>query len=263
VDWERHVLRLSKPANYKYQGSGTTVPLTFDEGGRPYAAASVAIADEKLIPVKLVIDTGGSHALSLDAGSKPEIKAPEGAAKVVLGRGASGEITGSTGRVKKFQLGGHALADIPTDFPDSSSGTAGLGGRNGNLGAGVLRRFNVVYDYSRNQMIVEPNKSFADPFGTAIASGAAGRTVRLPPDVLQEYVGSYGNKEISVKNGGLYYQRIGGRGADLRAVGIDKFALNTDAQITFVRDAKGVVSEMVIEWIDRDKELLKRERNGP
>jgi hypothetical protein len=264
VDWDRHVLRLSTPADYKYQGSGTIVPLTFDEGGRPYATASVAIADERLIPVKLVIDTGGSHALSLDAGSKPEIKAPEGATKVALGRGAGGEITGLTGRVKKFQLGGHTLADIPTDFPDSSSGTAGLGGRDGNLGAGILRRFNVVYDYSRRQMIVEPNKHFADPFGAAIAGGAAGSTVtvKVPLSALQDYAGTYGNKEISVKDGGLYYQRVGGRGAALRAVGHDKFALNTDAQITFVRDAKGAVSEMVIEWVDRDKEQLKRERTG-
>ena len=263
VDWERHVLRLSKPASYKYQGSGTIVPLTFDEGGRPYAIASVGIADEKLVPVKLVVDTGGGHALSLDAGSRPEIKAPESAPKVVLGRGASGEITGSSGRVRKFQIGGHTLADVPAVFPDSSSGTAGVGGRNGNLGAGVLRRFNVVYDYSRKQMIVEPNKDFANPFGTAIANDVAGSTVKMPSSALQEYIGTYGNKEISIQDRGLYYKRTGGRGAALRAVGSDKFALNTDAQITFVRDANGVVSEMVIEWVDRDKELLKRERNGP
>ena len=94
VDWEKQVIRCYEPSKYKYLGPGTVLPLTLDEGGRPYTAASVAVADEKLIPVKLVVDTGGSHVLSLDAGSKPEIKLPEGAAKVVLGRGASGEITG-------------------------------------------------------------------------------------------------------------------------------------------------------------------------
>jgi hypothetical protein len=51
----------------------------------------IALADEKLIPVKLVVDSGASHALSLDVGSKPEISLPEGATKVVLGRGASGD----------------------------------------------------------------------------------------------------------------------------------------------------------------------------
>ena len=94
VDWEKKVIRFYEPSKYKYTGSGTILPLTFDEGGRPYTTASVAITEERSIPVKLVVDTGASHALSLDVGSNPEIKVPEGAAKVVLGRGASGEVTG-------------------------------------------------------------------------------------------------------------------------------------------------------------------------
>jgi CubicO group peptidase (beta-lactamase class C family) len=80
-----------------------------------------------------------------------------------------------------------------------------------------------------------------------------------PTSELQAYIGTYGNKEISVQDGGLYYQRIGGRGAALRATGTDKFALNTDAQISFVRDANKVVREMIIDWVDRDQERLKRE----
>ena len=148
--------------------------------------------------------------------------------------------------------------DVPTSFPDSSLGVAGRNGRQGNLGSGILRRFKVIYDYSRNQMIVEPNKFARDPFGTAMHSTAA-MTAPVPAATLQEYAGKYGNKEISVQDGGLYYQRIGGRGATLRPTGKDKFALNTDAQITFVRDAKNAVTEMIIEWVDRDKEQLKKE----
>src|SRR5205807_6398126 len=65
----------------------------------------------------------------------------------------------------------------------------------------------------------------------------------VAPATLQDYIGKYGNKEISVKDSGLYYQRIGGSGAVLRATGKDKFALNADAQIIFARDASGVVTE--------------------
>ncbi|MGI8785688.1 MAG: hypothetical protein ACR2L2_18805 [Acidobacteriota bacterium] len=84
------------------------------------------------------------------------------------------------------------------------------------------------------------------------------QTVEMSSAALQDYVGEYGNREISVRDGGLRYQRIGGGGAVLRAIGQDKFVLNRDAQITFMRDAKGVVSEMLVEWVDRDKEQLKR-----
>lgn len=81
----------------------------------------------------------------------------------------------------------------------------------------------------------------------------------VPSMDLQGFVGKYGNKEISVRDGSLYYQRIGGRGGPLRAIGKDKFDLNTDAQITFVRDAQSVVTEMIIAWVDHEKEQLKRE----
>ena len=258
VDWEKRTVRFYEPSKYKYTGTGTILPLTFDEGGRPYTSASVAVADDKLIPVKLVVDTGGSHALSLDVGSKPEIRLPEGATKTILGRGVGGEITGYTGQAKNFQLGGQTLENVPAIFPDSSSGITGIGGRQGSLGAGVLRRFKIIYDYSRERMIVEPNKFFNEPFGTAILNKDT-VSLQVSAAALQDYVGKYGNKEISVKDGALYYQRIGGRGAALRATGKDKFALNADAQIIFVRDANGVVSEMLIDWVGRDKEQLKRE----
>jgi len=258
IDWEKKVVRFYEPAEYKYSGSGTFLPLTFDQGGRPYTTASVTVAGEKAIPVKLVVDTGGAHALMLEPTSGSEIKLPEGATKTSLGIGASGEITGYTARVKNFQLGNYSLKDVPTGFPDASSGTAGLNGRDGNLGSGVLRRFKVIYDYSRKQMIIEPNKFINEPFGTAMQNVPT-TSVEVAPATLPDYVGKYGNKEISVKDGGLYYQRIGGRGVGLKAIGKDEFALNTDAQITFARDGKGVVTEMIIEWVDRDKEQLKRE----
>jgi hypothetical protein len=111
-------------------------------------------------------------------------------------------------------------------------------------------------------MIVEPNKFSNEPFGTAMSRTPAS-SIAIAPARLPDYVGRYGNKEISVKDGELYYQRLGGSGSTLRAIGKDKFALNNDAQITFVRNVTGVVTEMIIEWVERDKEQLKREAGPP
>ena len=164
IDWEKQVVRFYEPAKYKYSGSGSVLPLTFDAGGRPYATASVVMSGAQKIPVKLVVDTGGSHTLLLDVQSSPGIELPEGAKKAVLGRGASGEITGYDAKTKVLEFGGRTFKDVPTIFPDSSSGTAGINERQGNLGSGILRRFKIIYDYSRSQMIVEPNKFVNDPF---------------------------------------------------------------------------------------------------
>lgn len=164
IDWEKQVVRFYEPGKYKYSGSGSVLPLTFDAGGRPYATASVVMSGAQKIPVKLVVDTGGSHTLLLDVQSSPGIELPEGAKKAVLGRGASGEITGYDAKTKVLEFGGRSFNDVPTIFPDSSSGTAGINERQGNVGSGILRRFKIIYDYSRSQMIVEPNKFVSDPF---------------------------------------------------------------------------------------------------
>src|ERR1043165_8369663 len=51
---------------------------------------------------------------------------------------------------------------------------------------------------------------------------------------LNDYVGRYGGKkEIFVRDGGLYYQRIGGRGGLMRSIGKDKFAPAHEAEPTF------------------------------
>jgi hypothetical protein len=78
---------------------------------------------------------------------------------------------------------------------------------------------------------------------------------------LQGYVGKYGeNKTITIRDGGLFYQRIGGRGAPMQHVSQDAYTLNGgDARITFVRDAAGAVAEMLIDWNDGHKDRLKRE----
>ncbi len=267
IDWEKKVVRFYEPTKYKYSGSGTVLPLTFDQRGAPYTTASVTIEGDKAIPVKLVVDTGGYHALMLELASGSEIKPPTGATKTSLGRGASGEITGYMGRVKNFQLGSYSVKDIPTGFPDASSGTAGLNGRDGNLGGDVLRRFKIIYDYSRKQMIVEPNKFINEPFGTPMPSNVAANTVQIPPAALQDYIGRYGERAITSESDALYIERTGGSKLKLVALAAkDEFTLEAvpAARIKFIRDEAGKVTEIQVlnregQWENSKKEQPKNE----
>jgi predicted aspartyl protease len=164
VDWDKHELTLFDPAKFKYKGGGSELPLEFDRGGRPYVHGSVKL-DGKDVPVKLVIDTGAPHALSLLYGTSPDIKQPEHAEKIVLGRGASGELTGYLATTPALALGRYTVSDVPTVYPDESLGPVrGDFQQQGNLGSGILRRFTVVYDYPNRRIFVEPNTHLNDPF---------------------------------------------------------------------------------------------------
>ncbi|HEX8265325.1 MAG TPA: aspartyl protease family protein [Pyrinomonadaceae bacterium] len=266
IDWEKRVVRFYEPSKYKYSGSGAVLPLTFDQGGRPYTMATVSVSGDKAVPVKVVVDTGGSHALFLELASPAGIRPPAGSAKTTLGRGASGEITGFTGRVKDFGLGKYSVKDVPTGFLDASGGTAGIGGRDGNLGGVILRRFKIIYDYSRQQMIVEPNKFFADPFAVALTTTAAVNT-DISPSTLNDYIGRYGERTISVEGSSLFIQRPGGQKLKLIAASVkDEFSLEQipAARIKFVRGEAGKVTEIQVlnpqgQWENSKKEQSKLE----
>ena len=75
---------------------------------------------------------------------------------------------------------------------------------------------------------------------------------------LEDYVGTYGNKEISIRDGSLYYQRAGGRGGVLRPIDRDAFDLNGDAIVRFVRGADGKVARLRLEWPGHPTEELVR-----
>jgi len=172
IDFQKHILRLHKPESFKYSGNGTALPLKFSpHGSFPYVAAQVSIDDGAPVPASMVIDSGAGLALSLSVDSDDDLHLPGNTVRSILGWGASGVIRGHTGRVTRLQLGDYELENVITSFPDAgdehamtSSDAPDAIVRNGLLGAKVLKRFHVVFDYANSCVILEPNSNFNDPF---------------------------------------------------------------------------------------------------
>ena len=270
IDWEQQKLRFYDPKSYRYEGKGTVLPLTFDQGGRPYTSASALILGNKSVALKLVVDTGGVHTLSLETGTDPGIKAPEGAQKTLLGRGGSGDIMGYVGKIKSFTLGGYTLNDVVTIFPDDALGMSkGSFGRQGNVGSGLLRRFKVIFDYAHKRMMLEPNRFLNDPFEIKSKSSAnatqpstetpAGGNV----SELRDYIGRYGERMISLEDGVLFLQRQSGPKLKLVSVSKDEFALEAipTARIKFLRENMGKVTELQV--LNRAGEWEKSRKEQP
>ena len=165
VDWDKQELTLYDPAKFHYSGKGAELPLEFDQHGLPYIQAKVSTADLKDVPLKLVVDSGASHPLSLLYGDSSPFKEPVNAEKRVIGRGASGEVRAYLLTTPSITLAGYTLNNVPTVYPDESYGPIrNAAHQQGNLGAGILRRFTVTYDYPSQKMYLEPNSHFADEF---------------------------------------------------------------------------------------------------
>jgi hypothetical protein len=165
VDYTNSQLTLYPPQTFEYRKrDGVSVPFEL-EGQRPYMYALTTMAGEAPISTRLIIDTGAGHALSLEQNSHSGIKVPDPAFRTQLGTGLSGSIMGYVGRISRFQINKFVFNNMLTSFPDHADVAAKVQvGRNGNLGNEVLKRFNLIIDYSRSKLTLRPNGSFKEPF---------------------------------------------------------------------------------------------------
>lgn len=141
--------------------------LEFNQN-KPYVNVGVKMNEysEKITPVKLLIDSGGSDAIWLFENSHPDIKKPEKSFRDYLGEGLSGTVFGARSYVKSLVMGDFELHAPTVSYPDSSSvaNARKFVERNGSLGAGVLSRFSVTFDYNNRLIGLKKMSSFKKPF---------------------------------------------------------------------------------------------------
>jgi hypothetical protein len=168
IDFATNEIILENPEHYKYKpNKGERFPITIEEN-KPYLSTIELINDKQNLPLKVVLDTGAGHAISLDANRNNGIPIPEKIVKAQLGRGLSGIINGSLGRISKLRLGKFEMNNLVASFPDSSSyRVRGLEliERQGNIGCEFLRRFKVTFNYRDQYIVLKPiNRRMKEPF---------------------------------------------------------------------------------------------------
>ena len=138
----------------------------FIEESKAYVYANVRQQNGDTLKVKLVLDTGASHSLSLYLPTDDRLTLPPKTLDAYLGRGLAGDIHGKIGRLDAFILGRYELTDLPASYPNEEAVKPALNiaQRNGNLGSDVLKRFTVILDYPHNKLVLIPNDKFKEPF---------------------------------------------------------------------------------------------------
>ena len=168
IDFGTSEIILENPEHYKYKPSkGERFPITIEEN-KPYLSTVELINDKQNLPLKVILDTGAGHAISLDANRNNGIPMPEKVVKAQLGRGLSGIINGSLGRISKLKLGKFEMKNLVASFPDSASYRIKgmeLTERQGNIGCEFLRRFKITFNYRDQYIVLKPiNRRMKEPF---------------------------------------------------------------------------------------------------
>ncbi|PIQ49097.1 MAG: hypothetical protein COW03_06835 [Cytophagales bacterium CG12_big_fil_rev_8_21_14_0_65_40_12] len=169
VDYTKMKIWLSKPESFKVPRGYKKFNIQI-ENSRPYMNVHIKQVKGKAIDVKLLVDTGASSALFLDAESNEDVVIPERTIDHVVGRSIGGILSGKVGRVKRVKFGNFKFRNVITSYPDqwkvSERSKIDENGRQryGTIGADLFSRFHVIFDYSRNAVYLKKNKEYKSPF---------------------------------------------------------------------------------------------------
>jgi predicted aspartyl protease len=152
--------------------SGTTIPITL-YAGVPFVEATFETATGEKVPARFLVDSGTTGTLIL---SKKFLEAHPSITKghVLVNAPAVTAVGGSIQlellRITGLDLGPFHLAAPIAAVPNSVVGALANNDIAGFIGAGILSRFTVDWDYARKTMTLTPNHYYGDPF-EADASG--------------------------------------------------------------------------------------------
>ena len=142
------------------------IPLQI-EGKKPYLVANINFGQGSALPLKLIVDLGAGHPLSVESGWNNSGGMPEKyIAAANLGVGLSGPVNGYMSRVDLMEIGTYKFKQVIAAFPDSCSVMGKLDAvkRNGSIGIDLLKRFVVLFDYRQGYLYLKPNYSYKEPF---------------------------------------------------------------------------------------------------
>lgn len=187
IDYQKRLIHLYEPSTYQYSGSGKVIPFIL-QGGMPAIQTKITVQGKDPIEAQFDVDTGARNALVLNKPFHETHQLLQVAGKTLdapLGFGVGGQTRQLIGHITSFQMGDFLLPDLLVSYAQDEKGANADPTSAGLLGGEILRRFTVVFDYSRNQMILDPNDHFDDPFHydmsglNLVAEGADFRSFRI------------------------------------------------------------------------------------
>ena len=155
IDFQHARLTLFSPTNFHYNGPGEIIPLHFRRSSTPTVSAVINGTNGSPVRGEFEIDTGCDSGVCLGHDFITmnhllnETETRGGGGKF----GVGGSVKTRSGHLPDLQLGGAKIEKPQTDFfLEGSPVDPGLAGH---IGIGALRRFKVIFDYSRQRMILE------------------------------------------------------------------------------------------------------------
>jgi hypothetical protein len=209
IDYAHSTLRLYEPSSFHYEGTGERLPLTFTYN-LPYVHAAIDLSDGRRLEGRFVIDSGSSQSVILMPlfTGQEKIAATVTKTVAITGQAVGGQTPSLTGRLGALEMGRLRLEKPLVSLPQGGPAHFAAEGSAGNIGGSILKKFRCTFDYSREEMILEPVSDLAEPVPfdasglVLITQGAAFDTIvvsRIVPQSPAEEAGiQVGDRLVSI-----------------------------------------------------------------
>lgn len=138
---------------------GVTLPLKSD-GNHAYVEATI-----DGVSGYFLLDTGNGGGVDLNGLFVDEHHLfPKGGLRYISPGGVGGTVETTIAMAKSVQLAGVSYSNVPVGIVHSKAGAFATRGVAGNLGARVLSRYTVVFDYKAETVTFIPNADATKPF---------------------------------------------------------------------------------------------------
>ncbi len=167
INFDTQTITLTQPDKFVYSGTGAVLPFHFQENQPEVYGAVDGIAGV------FTIDTGDNGSLLLIApfvkryGLVGRYKATDSYGGSAVGGATHGLMT-HVGTVALFGPDGRPAVEAynpSTRLSQQKSGFDADRYVSGNIGLGILKQFNLIFDYSRQRIILEKNQSYVKDTG--------------------------------------------------------------------------------------------------
>ena len=166
IKYDSKKIVLYDPKTYKPKRRYTSVPIDI-KNSKPYLSTSIS-QKEETSSLDIMVDTGASHAALLDFSSSASAAKylPSHSIVTRLGTGIGGEISGYLSRLDNLSIAKFSFDSVLFSAPFEGLYNKSIkrGSQYGTIGGELLRRFNVIIDYTNERMYLEKSNSFDDAF---------------------------------------------------------------------------------------------------
>jgi len=161
INFDDLFIELIPPEKFQYSGNGQEFEMKIGPFNTRTISADITLENEKTTSIDLLIDIGGLHPVYLPLGKYENITLPSKSIEGGLGSGFF-NTKGYMARIKNISFGSYNLENALTAFTPVEKETDIFG--NTMIGLPLLKRFNVIFNYFENKIILEPSKFYKDSF---------------------------------------------------------------------------------------------------